>query len=187
LRRQQRVGGARFRLGLVTVMVGLGVIWGWDRIQVAEALATVPVREVTIASVTQRVREARGHVLILALYRPDSDDPYVVGDVRRWTVQTSSPQVELIALAVGSRREAQLLFRDGEQRGIQRLPPEWLDSRQLETLNSVMTELGVRGSVNRSTLPLTVVFDSNGRVTAQWQGTVDYLPVLMAAKAARRE
>jgi hypothetical protein len=47
-----------------------------------------------------------------------------------------------------------------------------------------MAELGIQGNNERSTLPLTAVFDRHGRVTAQWQGSLDYLPVLAAAKAA---
>jgi hypothetical protein len=179
------IGRARVRLGLVTLMIGLGAVWGWDHLQSQQTLATIPVREVTAESIAHRVHKARGQVLILSLYRPDSEDPYVVGDLRRWTAQTTHPRVELIALAVGTRREARLLFRDGEDRGVQRLPPDWLSPQQLELLENSMGELGLRHSGN-SNLPITAVFDRNGRVTEQWHGTLDYLPVLAAAKAARQ-
>jgi hypothetical protein len=179
------VGWARVRLGLVTLMIGLGTVWGWDCLQSQQTLAIIPVREVAAESIAQRVREARGRVLILSLYRPDSEDPYVVGDLGRWADQTASPRVKLIALAVGSRREAQLLFRDGEDRGVQRVPPDWLSPQQLQLFENSMGELGLRHS-GKSDLPMTAVFDRNGRVTEQWDGTLDYLPVLVAAKAARQ-
>jgi len=179
------VARARVRLGLVTLMLGLGAVWGWDHLQSQQTLATIPVREVTAESIARRVREARGQVLILSLYRPYSEDPYVVGDLGRWVTQTASPRVKIIALAVGSRREAQLLFRDGEDRGVQRVPPDWLSPQQFASFANSMGELGLRHSGN-SDLPVTAVFDRNGRVTEQWHGTLEYLPVLGAAKAARQ-
>jgi hypothetical protein len=177
---------ARVRLSLVTLMIGLGAVWGWDHLQSQQTLATIPVREVTPESIAERVREARGHVLILALYRPDSDDPYVVADLRRWATQTAAPNVKLIALAVGTRKDAQLLFRDSEERGIQRLPHEWLGHWR-PALDTAMGELGIRKNGEPLNLPITAVLDRDGRVTAQWHGTVDYLPVLAAAKAARQQ
>jgi hypothetical protein len=178
-------GVGRLRLGLVTAMIGLGAVWGWDCLQSQQTLAIIPVREVTAESIAQRLRKARGEVLILSIYRPDSEDPYVVGDLGRWAAQTASPRVKLIALAVGSRREAQLLFRDGEDRGVQRVPPDWLSPQQLQLLENSMGELGL-GHSGKSHFPVTAVFDRNGRVTEQWDGTLDYLPVLVAAKAARQ-
>jgi hypothetical protein len=97
----------------------------------------------------------------------------------------TSPRVELLAFAVGTRRDAQLLSRAGEERGIQRLLPEWLDQRQLGAFGNAMAELGIPES-NHSSLPLTVVFDRNGRVADHWRGTLDYLRVLAAAKAVRQ-
>jgi hypothetical protein len=182
----RRHGNARtrVRLGLITLMIGLGVVWSWDHLQSQQTLATIPVREVTAESIAQRTREARGQVLILSLYRPQSDDPYVVGDLRRWASQTASPGVKVIAHAVGPRRDAQRLFLESEERGIQRLPPEWLSHRS-PALDTVLAELGIQGNAERSALPLTAVIDRDGRVTAHWQGSLDYLPVLTAAKAAR--
>jgi hypothetical protein len=176
---------ARVRLGLATVMVGLSAVWGWGHLQSQQTLAMIPVREVTAESIAERVRNARGQVLILSIYRPDSEDPYVVGDLGRWAAQTASPRVKLIALAAGSRRDAQLLFRDGGDRGVQRVPPDWLSAHQLQSFQSSMGELGLRHS-GKSDLPMTVVFGRDGRVTEQWHGTLDYLPVLVAAKAARQ-
>jgi hypothetical protein len=167
-------------------MVGLGVIWGWDYLQGEQAVATTPLRQVTASSIAQRMREARGHVMILTLYRPDSEDPYVVADLRRWAVQTRDPKVELISVAVGSRRETQFLFRYGMEAGVQRLPPEWLPAAESETLDSALLALGVRRSNGHSSLPLTTVLDRNGAVAAQWRGSLDYVPVLSAAKAARQ-
>jgi hypothetical protein len=161
-------------------------MWVLDYFQGEQAIAATPVREVTAASVAQRVRDARGRVLIFSLYRPHSDDAYVVVALRRWAVQMTSPSAEVLAFAVGARRDAQLLFRDGEERGVQRLPPEWLDQRQLEAFDSAMAQLGIPNS-GHSTLPLTVVFDRSGRVTEHWRGTLDYVPVLAAAKAARQQ
>jgi hypothetical protein len=172
------------RVGLVTLMVGLAAVWGWDLLQSQQSLARIPVREVTAESIAQQVRQARGQVLILSLYRPDSEDPYAVADLRRWATQASSPQVKVLAIAVGSRNEAQRLFRDGEERGIQRLPPDWLGQWQ-PAIDSVLAELGVRGDPERTKLPLTAVFDRNGVVRVHWQGELDYVPVLGAAKAAR--
>jgi hypothetical protein len=174
------------RWGLVTAMIGLAAIWGWDQLQSERVLATTPVRPVTLASMTQRVREGRGHVVILALYLPDSDDPYAVADLRRWAVQTTSPKVEVLALAVGTRREAQVLVRYGWERGVQRLPPEWLPQQEPGALARALAELGI-GDKDSASLPVTAVFNSNGKVTAQWQGELDYLAVLTAAKAARQQ
>jgi hypothetical protein len=178
------IARSRVRLGLATVMIGLGAIWGWDHLLSQQTLDTIPVQEVTAESIVQRVRNARGQVLILSLYRPDSEDPHVVGDLRRWANQTASPKVRLMGVAVGSRRSAQRLFHDSEERGIQRVPHEWLGHWH-PTLDTAIAVLGIRANGQRSKLPLTIVFDRDGRVTAQWQGSLDYLPVLGAAKAAR--
>jgi hypothetical protein len=171
----------RIRLGLITLMIGLSVICGWDYLLGEQAVRTTPIREVSPAAIADRVQKARGHALILSLYRPGSDDPYTVADVRRWTVQSRGPDVEVVAVAVGSRHDAQLLFRYGEDQGMQRLPPEWLTATGAGTLDSVLGRLGVRSGA----LPITAVFSHTGVVTAQWQGTLDYDAILSAAKAAR--
>jgi hypothetical protein len=111
----------QLRLGLVTLVLGVSVICGWDYLLGEQAIGATPVSEVSASSIAERVRKARGHALILSLYRAGSDDPYTVADVRRWTIQSRGPEV--VAVAVGSRRDAQLLFRYGEEHGIQRLPP----------------------------------------------------------------
>jgi hypothetical protein len=171
----------RIRLGLITLMVGLSVICGWDYLLGEQAVRTTPIREVSPSAIADRVRKARGHALILSLYRPSSEDPYTVADVRRWTVQSRGHEVDVVAVAVGSRRDAQLLFRYGEDQGMQRLPPEWLSAAPAGTLDSVLERLGVRGGA----LPITAVFNHTGAVTAQWQGTLDYDTIRSAAKAAR--
>jgi hypothetical protein len=84
-------------------------------------------------------------------------------------------------VAVGSRRDAQLLFRYGEDQGMQRLPPEWLNATAAGTLDSVLDRLGVRSGA----LPITAVFNRTGEVTGQWQGTLDYDTIRSTAKAAR--
>jgi hypothetical protein len=171
----------RIRLGLITLMVGLSFICGWDYVLGEQALRTTPIREVSPFTIAERVRKARGHAMILSLYRPGSDDAYTVADVRRWTIQSRGPEVEVVALAVGSRRDAQLLFRYGEDQGMQRLPPEWLSATAAGTVDSVLGRLGVRGGA----LPITAVFSRTGVATAQWQGTLDYDTIRSAAKAAR--
>jgi len=171
----------RIRLGLITLMVGLSVICGWDYLLGEQAVRTTPVREVSASAIADRVRKARGHALILSLYRPGSEDPYTVADVRRWTVQSRGHEVEVVAVAVGSRRDAQLLFRYGEDQGMQRLPPEWLNATAAGTLDSVLGHLGVRSGA----LPITAVFNRTGEVTGQWQGTLDYDTIRSTAKAAR--
>ena len=178
-------GRFRVRVGLITIMVGLAALWGWDYLQGEQALGTTPLRQATASAISQRVQEARGHLLILALYRPDSDDPYVVADLRRWAVQTRNPHVEFLGVAVGSRRDAQMLFRYGADAGVQRLPPDWLPATESATLDTALVMVGVSPTGGRS-LPLTAVFDRNGTVVGQWRGVLDYVPVLSAAKAASR-
>jgi hypothetical protein len=163
----------------------VGGIWGWMFHQEEQALATTPVREITTASVAQRVRAGRGQVLILALYRPNSDDPYEVGDLRRWTLQTTTPRVGVLAFAAGSRRDAQRLFLYGMELGVERLPPEWLVPEHTGVLENAMAELGVR--TGHPKLPLVAVFNRSGQVIAQWSGNLDYTAVLAAAKAARQQ
>jgi len=171
----------RIRLVLITLAAGLSVIYGWDYLLGEQAVRSTPVREVSPSTIAERVRKARGHALILSLYQPSSEDPYTVADVRRWTVQSRGPEMEVVAVAVGSRRDAQLLFRYGEDQGMQRLPPEWLSATADGTLDSVLGRLGVRSGA----LPITAVFSHAGVVTAQWQGTLDYDTIRSAAKAAR--
>jgi hypothetical protein len=156
---------------------------GWTHHLIDDAVATTPVREFTVASMAQRLREARGHVVILMLYDPESDAAFLVGDVRRWATQVG-PKVEIVALAVGERRDAQFLFRYGEEQGVQRLAPEWLAPWQPGTFERTMGELGVIGADQWSP-PLVVVFDRADKVTAEWEGEADYVAILAAAKAAR--
>jgi hypothetical protein len=183
----QRGGGTagRLRVALITTMLGLGSIWGWGLMQAKQALAATPVIESTVASIVQRMQKARGHVVVLAFYRPNSEDPYVLGDLRRWAIQTENPRVELLPVAMGSRRDAQSLFLHGMDRGIQRLPPEWLAPEEAAALDSTLTSLGVRKASTRGLLPLTVVFNPKGGIVAQWQGELEYLSVLHSAKTAR--
>jgi hypothetical protein len=171
----------RIRLGLITLMVGLSAVCGWDYVLGEQAVRTTPIRETSPSTIADRVRKARGHALILSLYRPGSEDPYTVADLRRWTVQSRGPEVEVVAVAVGSRRDAQLLFRYGAEQGMQRLPPEWLSAAAVGTLDSVLGRLGVRGGA----LPITAVFGPTGEVRGQWQGALDYDTIRSAAKAAR--
>jgi hypothetical protein len=176
---------ARVRLVLLTILAGIGGIWGLKYHQEEQVLETTPVRELTGASVAQRVRAARGKVLILALYRPNSEDPHEVGDLRRWALQTTTPKVEILAVAAGSKRDAQHLFLYGMELGIERLPPEWLAPEHPGVLDSTMSALGM--DTDHSKLPVVAVFDRSGHVTAQWSGNLDYAPVLAAAKAARQQ
>ena len=179
-------GRFRLRVGLTTLMVGLAAVWGWDYLQGEQALATTPLRQVTVSSIAQRVQKARGQILILTLYRPSADDdPYVAADLRRWAVQTRNPHVEFLGVAVGSRRDAQLLFRYGTDAGVQRLPPDWLPAVESATLDSALATLGLPRTASDS-LPLTAVFDRDGGVAGQWRGDLDYVSVLSAAKAASR-
>ena len=144
----------------------------------------MPLREFTVESMTQKVRDARGHALVLVLYDPESDDAYLVGDLYRWTTQVK-PRVELFALAVGDRRDAQFLFRYAHEEGVQRIAPEWLASSDPGMLQSAMAGLGVRVGDQWSP-PLAAVIEPNGTVTAQWQGEMNYGDILTAAKAARQ-
>jgi hypothetical protein len=175
----------RLRIGLTALMVGLAAIWGWDSLQGEQSLATTPLRQVSAASIVQRVRQAHGHTLILALYRPDSDDPFTAADLRRWAVQTRTPPVEFVGAAVGTRRAAQVLVRYGMDAGVQRLSPEWLPAEETAALDTLLTPLGIAPS-DHQRLSLAVVFDRTGAVAGQWRGSLEYLPVLMAAKAARQ-
>jgi hypothetical protein len=179
------IGRWRIRLGLITLMVGLAGIWGWDHLQGEQALATTPLRQVSAASIAQQVRRAHGHALILALYRPDSDDPFTVADLRRWAVQTRGPAVQFVGAAVGTRRAEQVLVRYGMDAGVQRLSPEWLPVEEAAALDRLLVPLGVAAS-DHPTLPLAVIFDPNGGVAGQWRGNLDYAPILIAAKAARQ-
>jgi hypothetical protein len=174
----------RLRLPLATAVVGIAAILGWTYFLQEQALAATPLREFGVASLAQRIREARGHVLVLVLYDPGSDDAYLVGDLRRWAAQ-ARPSVKLLALAVGKRRDAQGLFRYAHERGVQRIAPEWLAPWQPGTFEQTMGELGVIGP-DRWSPPLVAVFDPAGKVTAQWEGEADYVEILAAAKAARQ-
>jgi hypothetical protein len=165
--------------------VGLAAIGAWDHLQGEQALATTPLRQVSAASIVQRVRQAHGHVLLLALYRPDSDDPYTSADLRRWAVETRTPPVEFVGAAVGTRRAAQVLVRYGMDAGVQRLSPDWLPVGETAALDSLLQPLGI-APTSTQTLSLAVVFDRNGVVAGQWRGALDYLPILLAAKAARQ-
>jgi hypothetical protein len=175
----------RLRLGLITLMVSLAAIWGGGHLQGEQALATTPIQQVSAASIVQRVRQAHGHTLILALYRPDSDDPFTAADLRRWAVQTRTPPVEFVGAAVGTRRAAQVLVRYGMDAGVQRLSPEWLPAEEAAALDTLLAPLGIAPS-DHQRLSLAVVFDRKGAVAGQWRGSLEYLPVLVAAKAARQ-
>lgn len=174
----------RLRLALTTAVFGIAALMGSTYFLQEQAVATTPLREFGVASMAQRIRDARGHVLVLVLYDPGSDDAYLVGDLRRWAIQVR-PRVELIALAVGKRRDAQFLFRYGQDQGVQRIAPEWLAPWPTGTFERTMGELGVIGPDDWSPT-LAVVFDPAGKVTAQWEGDADYDNILAAAKAARQ-
>jgi hypothetical protein len=176
---------ARLKLAIGTAAVGIAAMLGGTYHIRQSAISKTPIQQFTVASAAQRVRGARGHVLVLVLYRAKSDDPYVVADLRRWTTQVAPPKVELLALAVGKRHDAQYLFRYGHELGLARLAPEWLAPWEAGTLDSTLTDLGIKIGEQRS-IPLVAVIDSKGTVTAQWQGEPDYMPIIAAAKAARQ-
>lgn len=173
---------SRFRLGVVTAVIGIVAMVGWAYHLREEAIATTPLRQFTVAQTAQRMRDARGRVVILVLYRPGSHG-FLIGDLRRWATQVSRPRVELLAMAVGRRRNAQAFFRYAGDRGLPPLAPTWLEPWPSGALDSTMAELGVR--VGKTwTIPLVAVIDPEGKVVAQWQGETDYEPIIAAAKRA---
>jgi hypothetical protein len=174
---------SRLRLALATVVLGTAAILGWTYFLQEQAVASTPLREFGVASMAQRIRDARGHVLVMVLYNPDSDDAYLVGDFRRWAIQVT-PRVELFALAVGKRRDAQHLFRYGQEQGVQRIAPDWLAPSDPAVIDSAMAGLGIRGT-HPWAAPRVTVIDAKGKVTAQVQGELNYEQLLAAAKAAR--
>jgi hypothetical protein len=130
------------------------------------------------------VRGARGRVLVLVLYDPERDDGLMVGGLRRWATSLGRSQVELFALTVGGRHDAQAFFRYyAAEWGVPRLAPFWLEPWKPGALDSTMATLGVRVGATWS-VPLVAVIDPDGRVIAQWQGETVAQPIIAAAEHA---
>ncbi len=179
----RRVRRRRVAVALLTFLVGVMILAGWAYQQREEAIATTPIRQLTVAQAADRVRAARGHPLILVLYDPEPDDALLVADLRRWATPLGPARIELLALAVGKRRDAQAFFRYAGERGLPLLAPLWLEPWRSGTLDSTMGELGVRVG-DRWHVPLVAVVDSRGGIIAQWQGETASAPVIAAAEAA---
>jgi len=173
----------RSTLALYAGVVAVVLLVGWGLEQREQVIATTPIRQFTVADAAARVRDARGHLLVLVLYHPEQTEAALVADLRRWVAPMNRSHADLLALAVGSRRDAQAFFRYAGERGNPRLAPLWLEPWPSGTLDSTMGTLGVQVG-KQWTSPLAVVFDSTGRVVAQWQGQLASGPVIVAARAA---
>jgi hypothetical protein len=55
------------RVALSTSVVGIATILGWTQLLQRQAVATTPLREFTVESMTQKIRDAHGHALVLVL------------------------------------------------------------------------------------------------------------------------
>jgi hypothetical protein len=174
----------RLKLALLTAILGIAATEAWEHHLQQEAVAMTPLHEYTPAEIVQRVHSARGRTVLLVLYSADSEGAYLAGDLRRWARQVR-PRIETIAVAVGKRRDAQFLFRYGQEQGVQRIAPEWLGPSEPGTLERTMAQLGVITS-DRLSPPLVAVFDPDGKATAQWEGNAEYVDVVAAAKGARQ-
>ena len=181
IRRRGRRRRSTFALYAGLVAVVLLVAWGLE--QREQVIATTPIRQFTVSDAAARVRDARGHLLVLVLYHPEPAEAALVADLRRWVAPMGRSQAEVLALAVGSRQDAQTFFRYAGERGMPRLAPLWLEPWPSGTLDSTMGTLGVQVG-KRWTSPLAVVIDSTGRIVAQWQGQTASGPVIAAANTA---
>jgi hypothetical protein len=180
---QARVRRRRIAIAVITFIAGVVVLAGYGSEQRDQVIAETPIRQFTVAELADHVRNARGHVLVLVLYNPESDDAFLVAALRRWATPRGRSRAELLALSVGSRRNAQAFFRYAGERNLPILAPFWLEPWRPGTLDSTMAELGVDVG-KRWCIPLVAVIDSRGAVVTQWQGETDASPVIAAAEKA---
>jgi hypothetical protein len=179
-RRGRRV---RSQVALYAALVAAVLLVGWGIERREQVIKATPIRELTVADAADRVREARGHTLVLVLYHPERSEAALLADLHRWVTPMRRSEADLVTLAVGPRRDAQAFFRDAGNLGMPQLAPLWLEPWPSGTLDSTMSTLGVRVGRQWSS-PLAVVFDSTGRVVAQWQGQYASGPVIAAANTA---
>ena len=178
-RRRRRLSKVALYAGLATVV--LLVAWAIE--QQERVIKTTPIRELTVAEAADRVRRAQGHTLVLVLYHPTEEEAALLVDLHRWMTPMSRSDAALLTFAVGPRRDAQAFFHDALDLGMPRLAPLWVEPWPSGTLDSTMGTLGIRVG-RRWSSPLAVVFDSTGKVVAQWQGQYASGPVIAAANTA---
>lgn len=179
-RTQRRRRVVRWLLAGAAVF-GLWVWAGFRRYN--REVATTPLREFTVAELAERVRQARGHVLVLVLYEPFENDAALVDGLRRWAAPLGRERIEVLAVMTGGRTKAQEFVRFAPEEGRPRLPPLWLTPWRSGVLDSTMATVGVRVG-QRWTAPLVAVIDPTGHVRGQGQGVRDVGLVIAAARRA---
>ena len=178
---RRRVRRRRFTIaGLAVVAVVVLLIYAILQAE-KRMIAAVPIRPYSVAQMAERVTNARGRTLVLVLYSGNPSHMDLVRPLREWARPIGPSRVEVFALIIGSRQQAQLYFREAGLKGVTGIVPLWLAPWGAGALRGGLASLGIRIE-DTWTIPLVAVVDPGGKVIARWEGETDPSPVIAVAE-----